>query len=43
MKINNSLLEYISLKEKTLKTFNDIQDEINTFSLSLLNKKKRVQ
>lgn len=43
IKINNSLLDFISLKKKTLKTFNEIQDEINTFSLSLLNKKKRVQ
>lgn len=38
-KLNNSLLDYISLRESTLRTFNDIQDEINTFSLSLLNKK----
>jgi hypothetical protein len=36
----SSISEYILLKEKTLKTFNDIHDEINLFSLSLLNKKK---
>lgn len=40
LKLINSLFEFCELKENTLQTFNDLHDEINSFSLSLLNKKK---
>jgi hypothetical protein len=41
-KLNDLLLVYLNLRETTLKSFNDVNNEINAFSFSLINKSKKV-
>jgi hypothetical protein len=41
--LRSLLNDYIAQKEKTMKTFHDLHDELNAFSMSLLEKKKKVQ
>lgn len=41
--LRSLLNDYVSQKEKTMKTFHELHDELNAFSMSLLDKKKKVQ
>lgn len=38
--LRSLLKDYVTQKEKTMKTFHELHGELNAFSLSLLNKKK---